>query len=413
MCIVNIHCIYRFIFLLSVTSFDHPITQNKMASSFVTSTIIILSFIVEVTSGRMNVLFLVADDMRPQLGAYYGPDFPAPVYPKMQTPNLDKLAGHSLLLRRGYCQQAICSPSRTSLLTGRRPDTTHVYNLKTYWHITGGNFTTIPQYFKQNGYHTVGMGKIFHPGHKASGKDDPISWSEPYWHAPAEYGWWQQFGRDHSWFSVNSSMKAKYGDLPDEQIANRAIKTLNRVAKKSVNDKQPFFVAVGFRRPHLPFVVPERYYDMYPLSSIRLPDNPYAPVDMPRIAWTAYNELRKYGDIKPLHATGAINTTLPDKVVCELRRGYYSAVSYTDHLIGRVLQELERLGLANETIVSFWGDHGWQLGEHGEWTKHTNFELATHAPMMVRMPGVTDNGIQTEALTEFVDLFPTLAELAE
>ena len=128
---------------------------------------------------KKNVLFLVADDMRPQLGAYYGPDFPSPIYPRMITPNLDKLASKSLLLKRAHVQLALCSPSRTSFLTGRRPDTTHVYDLQTYWRKSTGNFTTIPQYFKQNGYHTVGMGKIFQSG-AASGRSDPISWSEPY-----------------------------------------------------------------------------------------------------------------------------------------------------------------------------------------------------------------------------------------
>lgn len=361
---------------------------------------------------KKNVLFLVADDMRPQVGAYYGPDFPSPIYPKMHTPNLDKLASKSLLLKRAHAQQAVCSPSRTSLLTGRRPDTTHVYDLVTYWRKSGGNFTTIPEYFKQNGYHTVGMGKIFHPG-VASDRDDPISWSEPYWHAPANRTFWRDFGKEHSWFAVNSSMKEEHGLLPDEQIGDHALETLRRLTNCVKTGQQPFFLAVGFHKPHLPFIIPQEFYDLYPYSDIRLPNNAYAPWNMPDIAWSKNNELRNgYEDIKSLNASGSINTTLPDKVVMSLRRAYYAATSFTDNQIGRVLDELDSLGLSDNTLVSFLGDHGWHLGEHGEWCKWTNFELATHAPLMIHVPGITDKGIITEALTEFVDLFPTLVDLA-
>ena len=356
-------------------------------------------------SGRKNVLFLVADDMRPELGAYYGKDFPSPVHPPIYSPNLDKLAARSLLLKRAYCQQAVCSPSRTSLLTGRRPDTTHVYDLQTYWRESAGNFTTIPQYFKNNGYVSIGMGKIFHPG-IASGHDDPISWSEPYFHAKS---YWETL--EYSWRAIPDNL-LKTKPLVDAQTAEHAVQTLRRVGPAARSGEKPFFVAVGFHRPHLPFDFPESFLQHYPESSIRIPDNEYAPVDMPYVAWYPYEELREYADIAKLNLSGAINTTIPDQVVKDLRRGYYSAVSWTDSLIGQVIGELNSLGLANNTIISFWGDHGWQLGEHGEWSKHTNFEIATHAPMMVHIPGLTDNGTTTEELAEFVDLFPTLVEAA-
>ena len=356
--------------------------------------------------GRMNVLFLVSDDMRPELGSYYGKDFPSPVHPRMHSPNLDKLASKSLLLKRAYCQQAVCSPSRTSLLTGRRPDTTHVYDLQTYWRKSGGNFTTIPEYFKDNGYTSIGMGKIFHPG-IASGNDDPISWSEPYFHAKNHT--WET--RDNSWRAIPDEL-LKDKPLVDEQIADHAVNVLRQVAPAARSGQKPFFVAVGFHRPHLPFVFPESKLMYYPEESIRLPDNEYAPANMPTVAWSSYGELRAYGDIKKLNLSGAINTTVPDKIVLNLRRAYYSALTWTDSLVGRVIDELDNLSLADNTIISFWGDHGWQLGEHGEWCKHTNFELATHAPMMVHIPGKTDSGIVTEQLTEFVDLFPTLVDAA-
>jgi len=355
-------------------------------------------------TGKMNVLFLASDDMRPEINAFSGPDFPSPTHPKMNTPNLDRLASRSLLLKKAYVQQAVCSPSRTSLLTGRRPDTTHVYDLTSYWRKVGGNFTTIPQYFKQNGYYSVGMGKIFHPG-SASDNDDPISWSDSYYH-PETQAFWFNKSVVPSWLSVPEFVYKDH-PLPDQLIRDQAIKTLRKVAASS--GSEPFFVAVGFIKPHLPFVFPERFLSY---ADVRLPDNPFAPVHMPGVAWSGYGELRSYWDIAKLHANGAINSTLPDVVVLNLRRAYYSAITYVDSLIGEILAELKNLGLEKNTIVSFWGDHGWQLGEHGEWCKHTNFELATHAPMMVHIPGVTDAGVVTEQLTEYVDLFPTLVDAA-
>lgn len=369
--------------------------------------LILLVSVLSVASTRKNVLFFAVDDMRPELTCYQGKDFPSPVHPDMHTPNLDSLAAKSLLLKRAYVQQAVCSPSRTSLLTGRRPDTTHIYDLVHYFRDLGGNFTTIPEFFKQNGYISAGMGKIFHPG-TASGDDDPISWTEPYFHA-TKYGWETN---QASWAAIPDDL-LKDKPLVDFQIAQQAITTLKYFGEGGKYEGRSFFVAVGFHRPHLPFVFPYSFLNYYPLDSVRLPDNQYAPVDMPEVAWSNYKELRRYGDQSKLNASGSINTTLPDDDVRHLRRAYYSALSWTDSLIGTVLQELTALGFENDTIVSLWGDHGWQLGEHGEWCKHTNFELATHAPMMIHIPGMTDQGIVTEQLTEFVDLFPTLVEAAE
>lgn len=355
----------------------------------------------------MNVLLFVADDMRPQLGAYHGSSFPSPVHPPMHTPNIDALANRSLFLRRAYVQQAVCSPSRSSILTGRRPDTTHVYDLVSNFRTVGGNFTTLPEYFKLNGYKTMGMGKIHH-GTDASGGDDAQSWSEPYFHGVPRFE-----DKSRSWFAVpDNELTAK--PLRDKQIADHAIESLRKLAPSAKTGESNFFVAVGFHKPHLPFVFPESIMQtFYPKYYIRLPPNPYAPVNMPNIAWFDYTELRvSYDDIAALNPSGAINTTLPDQVTLDLRRAYYSAVTWTDQLLGEVISELDRLGLSNSTIISFIGDHGFQLGEHGEWTKNTNFEIATRAPMMIGIPGVTDAGIQSDQLTEFVDLFPTLVEAA-
>lgn len=300
--------------------------------------------------------------MRPELNAYIGPDFPSPIHPRMHTPGLDSLAETSLVLKHAFVQQAVCSPSRTSLLTGRRPDTTRVYDLETYFRKSGGNFTTIPQYFKERGYISVGMGKIFHPGAAASGNDDPVSWSVPYWHAPNLAYW---ISEKYIWKAVNKSER-EAKPLPDEQIAQHALETLRDLAPGAISGDKPFFLGVGFHKPHLPFVFPEEFLELYPLENIRVPDNNYAPVDMPPVAWYDNSEVISYHDFKLMYPnyTGAINTSIPDEGIRILRRAYYCALSFTDSLILNILKELDRLGLKNNTIISFWGDHGWQLSEY-------------------------------------------------
>lgn len=349
-----------------------------------------------------NVLFLIVDDLRPEIGCFQEKDQSKT---RMHTPNLDSLAKRSILFQRAYVQQAVCSPSRTSLLTGRRPDTTRVHDLTQYWRHAAGNFTTLPQFLKENGYRTAGLGKVFHPG-RASGHNDPISWTEKYF-SPNEL-YWQNRSHD-SWFAASEEEILSH-PLPDMQIANAAVKMMHQLA--SQKDK-PFFLAIGFLKPHLPFLFPARYLDLYPLSNITLPENPFAPYQMPEFAWSNFDEIRKYDDIQTKYGYGSINTTFPDDVVLNLRRAYYASVSYIDLLIGMVLDALSQLGLVDNTVISFLGDHGWQLGEHGEWCKHTNFELATRAPLMLSIPNLTESsGIiaRTTALVEFVDVFPTIVE---
>jgi iduronate 2-sulfatase len=355
-------------------------------------------------SDARNVLFLVVDDLRPEIGAY-GPDFPASINPMIYTPNIDALAAQSLLLRKAYVQQAICSPSRASFLTGRRPETTGVHALDSYWRDVGGNFTTIPQYFKEHGYASIGMGKIFHRGRAASGNDDPLSWTEPYFHGDMSH-WTNHTG--YTWTAADDQEVQLY-PLADDQVADKAIE---RLAELAINPEQPFFLALGFIKPHLPFLFPARFLDFYPEDEVALPSNPYAPIGMPEVAWSSFVELRGFSPIaEGDYGYGAINASfIPDEMVKELRRAYYASVSYIDFLIGRVMDSLVDLGLEDDTVVSFIGDHGFQLGEHGEWSKHTNFELSTHAPMMIKIPGLTDSGVVTDQLVEFVDLFPTLAD---
>lgn len=370
---------------------------------------------------KPNVLFIAVDDLRPETGCYG--------VPFMKTPNIDALAAKGTVFERAYCQQAICSASRTSLLTGRRPDTTRIHDLNTHFRLTIPDVVTLPEHFKKHGYHAQALSKIYH-----SGLDDPQSWSVPHWepHARAyatpavieavrkEREKRRAQGEDFSgevlerdpktgiplrvkraqrvmgppWEAPNVADSA----LADGMTADKAIGVLRQIRSK------PFFLAVGFLKPHLPFVAPRKYFDLYPLDEVKLADNPFRPKDAPAEAFANWGELRAY---KGMPKTGP----MPDKEAIELRRAYYAATSYTDAQIGRVVDELDRLGLRDNTIIILWGDHGWQLGEHGEWCKHTNFEVATRSPMIINAPGQKNPGAKTQALVEFVDIYPTLCEL--
>ena len=370
---------------------------------------------------RLNVLMIAVDDLRPELACYGVRD--------IRTPNIDRLARSGVLFNRAYCQQAVCSPSRTSLLTGLRPDTTQVFDLETHFRLTIPGTVTLPEHFKNNGYHAQGLSKIYH-----GGLDDPQSWSVPHW-APAL----RQYANPETLADMEkrrqqlraqgrrvnaqvlqsdpktgTALKVRTGinvkgpaweaaNVPDNALidgatAQRAVETLRQIKDK------PFFLAVGFLKPHLPFVAPKKYFDMYPLETTRLAPNPQPPQDAPDIALTNWAELRGYTDIPR-------QGPLSDVKARELRRAYYAATSYTDAQIGKVIDELERLGLRDRTVIVLWGDHGWQLGEHGLWCKHTNFDIAARAPLIVSAPRGS-KGAKTDALAEFVDIYPTICELA-
>jgi iduronate 2-sulfatase len=357
---------------------------------------------------RPNVLFIAVDDLRPQLGCYGDP--------LAKTPNIDKLAADGLLFNRAYCQQAVCSPSRSSLLTGRRPDTTKIYNLEDHFRTFIPDVVTLPQHFKNNGYHTQGFGKIYH-----GALDDPASWSAPFTQAQGpSYGPEESkkfaerrkklieegvTGQAFSRRSKGVSWEApdvKDNELTDGITADFAIKTLGTLKDK------PFFLAVGFIRPHLPFVAPKKYFDLYPPpEQMKLPENGGRPAGAPDVAFTSnFGEIRAYQDMPKGQAP------IPEQKARELIRAYYAATSYMDAQVGRVLAELDRLGLRENTVVVLWGDHGWHLGEQGQWCKHTNFENATRAPLLISVPGQEKRGAKTDALVEFVDIYPSLAELA-
>jgi arylsulfatase A-like enzyme len=354
---------------------------------------------------RLNVLFIAVDDLRPELGCYD--------HPVVQSPNIDRLAARGLVCNRAYCQQAVCSPSRSSLLTGRRPDTTKVYDLQTHFRTHIPDVITLPQYFKQQGYHVQGFGKIYHGGY-----DDPPSWTVP--HLPSRgpgYGPEAQAllkrlqeearkkgldltkrpnqPRGPAWEAPDVPDAA----LPDGAVAERALAVLREVKDK------PFFLAVGFLKPHLPFVAPRKYWDLYKPEQIKLADNPSPPKDAPAYALHNSGELRNY------HGMPKDNAPFTNDQARQLIHGYYAAVSYMDAQVGRLLDELDRLQLAHKTVVILWGDHGWQLGEHGLWCKHTNYETSTRAALVLSVPGQQSAGRKTDALVEYVDIYPTLVDV--
>jgi arylsulfatase A-like enzyme len=355
---------------------------------------------------KPNVLFIAVDDLRPELGCYGNQ--------RVKSPNIDRLARRGVVFNRAYCQQAVCSPSRTSLLTGLRPDATRVYDLETHFRDTVPDVVTLPQQFKAHGYHAVGMGKIYH-----GGLDDELSWSEPH-RRPNASGY--QLPENQAMIQRKRAEARKRGlkgkqlsraargpatemaDVPDNAYpdgacADMAIETLRRVKGK------PFFLAVGFLKPHLPFNAPKKYWDLYERDAIRLADNPFAPKGAPPFALTSFGELRNYDDMPQKGPVG-------DDDARRLIHGYLACVSYTDAQIGRILDELDRLKLADNTAIVLWGDHGWKLGEHGSWCKHTNFELDARVPMIFAAPGIRGAGKPTDALAEFVDIYPTLCDLA-
>ncbi len=253
---------------------------------------------------------------------------------------------------------------------------------------------------------------MFHEG-PASGGDDRPSWTEPYYHAPNNKLWQYSVKRTpgtQSWMSVPTTIYREL-PLPDQQIANEACKRLEAYARQD----KPFFMAIGFRKPHAPFVFPSEFIKYYPIETVHPPPNQYAPNKMPEISWNnpvKRSQLFKYDDIKISNHTGEINDTIASSTMIDERRAYYSCVSYMDSLVGQVLDKLDELGLAKNTIISFLSDHGYHLGEHGEWGKRTNFETATHIPMMIHVPGKTDKGVTSDKLVEAVDLYPTIVDAA-
>ena len=361
---------------------------------------------------RPNVLFIASDDMRPQLGCYGDP--------LAKSPNIDRLAARGMVFERAFCQQALCSPSRISLLSGRHPWTTKIYTIGPPLRSTMPDIVTLPQLFKNNGWFARSLGKVYHIG-----IDDPSSWSVPSWisrkprYGPegtekvraaaaklrAEGLQDPDKGPQKPFYAgpAFESPDCEDDELTDGDIAREAIRTLGELAKKP---EQPFFLAVGFVNPHVPWVAPKKYHDLYDPADIRLPDNRYPPKDAPPYAAKSGEDFYWYGNVPK-------DRNITDEFGTRCLHGYLAAISYVDACVGRVLDELDRLGLREQTIVVFWGDHGYYMGEHNWWGgKHNNYEGATRAPLIVVAPGMKAAGQTTDAIVEFVDIYPTLAELA-
>ena len=356
---------------------------------------------------KTNVLFIAVDDLKPTIGCYGDP--------AAMTPNLDRLAARGTVFERAYCMQAVCSPSRNAVLTGLRPEVLRIYDLGTNFRKSVPDVATLPQWFKQHGYSSHGLGKIFHVGH--GNTEDAASWSVPHFQAKS-IGYalpenQAQITREEALFANKTKEPWKLprgaayesADVPDDtygdgKIAAEAVARLDGFKKSG----EPFFLAVGFLKPHLPFCAPKKYWDLYDPAKLPMPTRATPPEGAPDFAPSTWGELRQYKDMPE---KGAVSPETARTLI----HGYYAATSYMDAQLGRVLDALDRSGLAENTIIVLWGDHGWHLGDHGMWCKHSNYEQATRAPLIVAAPG-KKAGQKTRALAEFVDIYPTICDLA-
>jgi iduronate 2-sulfatase len=356
----------------------------------------------------MNVLFISIDDLRPQLGCYG--------HSQVHSPNIDALGQSGTVFNRAYCQQAVCNPSRASLMSGLRPDSGRVWDLQTHFRDMNPDVVTVSQHFMNNGYHSEGMGKIYHTGH--GNRNDPMSWSVPHRvprvsnYALEASNTIRESNRKASKARVELDQRAgisngpaaEIADVPDNayrdgQTTEWAVEALARLKD------DPFFLAVGMSKPHLPFCAPKKYWDLYDRDKLAVDVNDQLPEGLPQWSATNWGELRKYDAIPP-------HGPLSERRSLELVHGYHACVSYVDALVGQLVDAVKAQGLWEKTAIVLWGDHGWKLGEHGLWCKHTNFELDARSPLITRVPGQEAPGRSTDALVELVDMYPTLAESA-
>jgi iduronate 2-sulfatase len=380
---------------------------------------------------KPNVLFIIVDDLKPILGCYGDPF--------VKTPNIDRFAKEGVVFTNTYCQQAVCGPSRASFLTGMRPDYTGVWDLETEMRNINPEILSMPQFFKQNGYITAGIGKVFDSRSVDENIDKP-SWSIPFYKKSNDYypkemgkakgryrgvkvleeieiyekigGAKGLTGKELSNFiKINAKPSVESLDIPDNAYIDGATvlhsKDILKVLKENA---KPFFFAVGITKPHLPFAVPKKYWDLYNRDEIQLAEFRENANNSPLVAYHGAGELYKYADIPPIASFSDVKggMELPFDKQKELIHGYYASVSYADALIGKLISTLVSLNLKDNTIVTIIGDHGWHLGDHNLWCKHSNFEQATRIPMIFKIPGIKAS--KTSALAEAVDIFPTLCD---
>jgi iduronate 2-sulfatase len=349
-----------------------------------------------------NVLVIFMDDLRPELGCYG--------HEHIKSPNIDTLAADGVLFERAYCQQGICAPSRASMLAGQYPDSLGIYDLWSPLRRTVPDVISMPRYFMDRGYVTSSFGKVYH--HHV---DDKKYWT----HLPdvpgekwadaetlADIARRTKAAKDEGLtgmerFHATQGPAIESADVQDDAYRDGTVATQAIKALRERKDK-PFFMCVGFAKPHLPFAAPKRYWDLYQQDQFAVPQRDL-PTDAPKFAFTNWGELRAYQGIPK-------QGPLSDELTQELTHGYAACVSYADAQVGRVMEELDRQGLRENTIVVLWGDHGYKLGDYGLWCKHTNLELDARVPFIVSAPGF-DKGTRSPALVEMVDIFPTLVKL--
>jgi iduronate 2-sulfatase len=366
-----------------------------------------------------NVLIITVDDLKPNL-ACYGDEHAI-------SPNIDKLAANGTLFKANYCQQAVCAPSRVSMFTGLRPDTTGILDLHTHMRDINPDILTMPQYFKDNGYLSIGYGKLIHG---AKNDDKKLSWSElgdelPYnkdypkpildkFQNPKAHAVFDKLNKTQKRLKSSLLMKemknkgaylvSEAYDLPDDAyrdgaVANAGIDRLNKLSES----KEKFFMVLGFNKPHLPFNAPKKYWDMYDPENLSLAEYQKQDKQRPKYAYHSFGELAAYQGY-------LIGKEVDTERQRHLIHAYYACVSYVDAQIGRVMDELKQTGLDKNTVVVLWGDHGWHLGDHGLWCKHSNFEQATRAPLIISAPGF-NKGQVSDSASEFIDIFPSLCQL--
>lgn len=355
--------------------------------------LVVCSAFAEASDVKRNVLFIAVDDLRTELGCYG--------HPLVKSPNIDQLASESMRFNRAYCQIAVCGPSRLSLMTGVHPDTIGVYGMQEQgeWRDTRKGFVSLPQQFRKYGWMAVGYGKVYDV---RLGVDVGYSWDaydqgrKPHFVIPAHM--------DQFWKSRKSKIVhmpvVECADVPDKTYTGGHITDMAVEFLEQHDMSKPLFLAVGFEKPHLPFVAPKKYWDLYKRADIRLPEIRQPLRGFSKYTLSNYKEILDYDVTDPNH----------DETARRLMHGYYACVSYVDAQVGRLIAALKDKGIYDNTLIVLWGDHGWKLGEYGAWGKLTNLEVDARVPLIIKLPGFSPK--VTDSLVEFTDVLPTLCEAA-